>query len=153
MRTISSLLGSDSLSPHGICLLWRPELIWTNVTADAVIGVAYFSIPVVLAYFAYKRGDFGFGWVIWCFVAFILACGTTHFMSIWTLWVPDYGLEALVKVVTASFSVATAILLWALLPRVLQRHASKCIAGNIRALFKVYRAASEEMKLTSLQWR
>jgi hypothetical protein len=43
----------------------------------------------VLAYIAYRRQDFGFGWVLWCFVAFIVACGTTHFMSIWTLWVPD----------------------------------------------------------------
>ena len=41
-------------------------------------------------------------------------------MSIWTLWVPDYGLESFVKVVTAVASVATAIILWPLLPRVLQ---------------------------------
>ncbi|SFK56184.1 sensor histidine kinase [Methylocapsa palsarum] len=113
---VSALLSSDSLSPHGICLLWRPELIWTQVTADAVIGLAYYSIPFVLAYFAAKRPDFGFHRVIWCFVGFILACGTTHFMSIWTLWVPDYGLEALIKAITAVLSVATATLLWWLLP-------------------------------------
>ena len=41
-------------------------------------------------------------------------------MSIWTLWIPDYGLESFVKVVTAVDSVATAIILWPLLPRVLQ---------------------------------
>ncbi|WOJ88734.1 ATP-binding protein [Methylocapsa polymorpha] len=117
---MSAFLTSDSLSPHGICLLWRPELIWTHVAADTVIGLAYYSIPLVLAYLAYKRPDFGFGWVMWCFVAFILACGTTHFMSIWTLWVPDYGLEALVKAFTAVASVATAMVLWPLLPRVLQ---------------------------------
>ena len=153
MEFVSALLGSDSLSPHGICLLWRPELIWTNVTADAVIGVAYFSIPVVLAYFAYKRGDFGFGWVIWCFVAFILACGTTHFMSIWTLWVPDYGLEALVKVVTASFSVATAILLWALLPRVLQlpspehlQQANEALASHVQERDAALAALRKEVK-------
>lgn len=119
LELISSLLRSDDLSPHGMCLLWRPELIWTSVTADAVIGVAYYSIPFVLAYIAYRRPDFGFGWVLWCFVAFILACGTTHFMSIWTLWVPDYGFESFVKVVIAVASVATAIMLWPLLPRVL----------------------------------
>jgi signal transduction histidine kinase len=99
-----------------MCLLWRPELIWTQVTVDAVTGLAYYSIPFVLAYFAAKRPDFGFHPVIWCFVGFILACGTTHFMSIWTLWVPDYGLEALIKALTAILSVATAILLWWLLP-------------------------------------
>lgn len=117
---VSALLASDSFAPHGICLLWRPELVWTYVIADAVIGFAYYSIPFVLGYMAHKRPDFGFGWVIWCFVAFILACGTTHFISIWVLWVPDYGLEALVKALTAVASVATAIALWPLLPRVLE---------------------------------
>jgi signal transduction histidine kinase len=68
---------------------------------------------------AYLRRDLLFRWVVWCFVFFILACGTTHFMSIWTLWVPDYGLEALIKAITAGASVATAIVLWPLLPRIL----------------------------------
>lgn len=120
MDFVSAFLFSGDLTPHGMCLLWRPELIWTHVVADAIIGLAYFSIPIVLAYMTHKRPDFGFGWIVWCFVGFILACGTTHFMSIWVLWVPDYGLEALVKAITAVASVATAILLWDLLPSVLE---------------------------------
>jgi signal transduction histidine kinase len=157
LEFLSAFLTSDSLSPHGICLLWRPELIWTHVIADAVIGVAYYSIPVVLAYVAYKRPDFGFGWLVWCFVAFILACGTTHFMSIWTLWVPDYGLEALVKVITAVASVVTAILLWPLLPRVLQlaspeqlRHANDALALHVKerdAALAALRKEAEERQL------
>jgi signal transduction histidine kinase len=149
----SAFLSSDSLSPHGICLTWRPELIWTHVTADAVIGVAYYSIPFVLAYLAYKRPDFGFGWVIWSFVAFILACGTTHFMSIWTLWVPDYGLEAVVKVITAVASVATAILLWPLLPRVLQlaspeqlRLANEALALHVKERDAALEALQKEVE-------
>jgi signal transduction histidine kinase len=111
------LLASDSLSPHGICLLWRPELIWTHAISDALIGTAYFSIPVALAYFVSKRPDVAFTWVFWAFAAFILACGTTHFFSIWTLWFPDYGAEALIKATTAAASVATAVALWPLLPQ------------------------------------
>jgi signal transduction histidine kinase len=114
-----SLLESESLSPHGICLLWRPELIWTHVISDTLIGAAYFSIPVALAYFVSKRQDVAFGWVFWAFAVFILACGTTHFLSIWTLWVPDYGAEALVKALTAAASVVTAFALWPLLPQAL----------------------------------
>ena len=72
LELISSFIRSDVLSTHGMCLLWRPELIWTSVSADAVIGVAYYSIPFVLAYIAYRRPDFGFGGVLWFFVAFIL---------------------------------------------------------------------------------
>src|SRR4051812_24177697 len=53
------------------------------------------------------------------FALFILACGATHFLSIWTLWHPDYGLEGVVKAVTAVVSLITAIALWPLLPRML----------------------------------
>jgi signal transduction histidine kinase len=114
---LKTLLDSDNLAPHGICLLWRPELIWTHVISDGLIGAAYFSIPLALAAFLAKRQDVAFSWMFWCFAAFIMACGTTHFFSIWTLWVPDYGTEAIIKAVTAAVSVTTAAALWPLLPR------------------------------------
>lgn len=113
------LLTGSGLAPHGYCLLWDPALVWTHVVADALIGLAYFSIPVALGVFLMRRPDMKFRGAAWLFVAFILACGTTHFLSIWTLWNPDYGPEALVKLITAGVSVATAIILWPLLPRAL----------------------------------
>jgi hypothetical protein len=109
VRRDSPPLEADSLSPHGICLLWRPELIWTHAVSDAVIGLAYFSIPIALAAFVSRRRDVAFTWVFWAFAVFILACGATHFFSIWTLWFPDYGAEALIKAATAAASIATAI--------------------------------------------
>ncbi|KAB7646173.1 sensor histidine kinase [Polymorphobacter fuscus] len=116
---LQKLLGSTGLAPHGYCLLWDPVLIWTHVLADAVIGLSYFSIPVALAVFLTRRPDMRFRWIAWLFVAFILACGATHFMAIWTLWNPDYGAQALLKLATAIISVATAVALWPLLPRTL----------------------------------
>ncbi len=116
---LQKLLGGSGLAPHGFCLLWDPALIWTHVVADALIGLAYFSIPVAIAVFVARRPDLQFKWVAWLFALFILSCGTTHFFSIWTLWNPDYGPEALVKLVTAVVSVATAVALWPLLPRIL----------------------------------
>ncbi|MGB8550922.1 MAG: ATP-binding protein, partial [Xanthobacteraceae bacterium] len=80
---------------------------------------SYFSIPFALAIFVSKRPDVEFGWVFWAFAIFITACGMTHVMSIWTLWVPEYGLEGLVKAVTAAASIIPAIMLWPLLPKVL----------------------------------
>jgi signal transduction histidine kinase/CheY-like chemotaxis protein len=104
------------LSPHGFCLLWRPELLWTHVISDAFIFLAYMTIPAALAVIIHKRKDIPFSWVIWSFALFITACGFTHFMGIWTLWHPDYGVEALVKAITAIASVATALALWWLIP-------------------------------------
>ncbi len=113
------LFDESTLSPHGLCLLWRPELIWLHVTSDGIIALAYFSIPFALAVFASKRPDVQYTWVFWSFAVFILACGLTHVMSIWTLWVPDYALEGVVKAITAIASLATAAALWPLLPKVL----------------------------------
>jgi signal transduction histidine kinase/CheY-like chemotaxis protein len=106
-------------APHGICLLWEPGLIWLHVASDALIAAAYFSIPVALTIFVAKRRDVEFGWIFWAFALFIMACGLTHVMSIYTLWVPVYGAEGLLKAVTAVASVVTAAILWPLLPKLL----------------------------------
>ena len=116
---LERLLDSSMFSPHGICLLWEPELIWLHVTADALIAVAYFSIPVALAILVSKRSDIAFGWIFWAFAIFITACGFTHVMSIITLWVPVYGIEGIVKALTALASLITAITLWPVLPKLL----------------------------------
>lgn len=113
------LFNPSGLTPHGFCLLWVPGLIYLHATSDAVIGIAYFSIPLALAAFAARRKDLQYSWVIQLFIAFILACGTTHFMSILTLWVPVYGIEGIIKGITAVLSIATAFLLWPLLPKLL----------------------------------
>src|SRR5256885_10944717 len=99
------LLDSSMFSPHGICLLWEPELIGLRVVSAAVIAAAYFSIPFALAILVTKRRDLKFGWVFWAFAVFIMACGLTHVLSIYTPWVPIYGIEGMIKAVTAAASI------------------------------------------------
>ena len=60
--SLERLLDSSMFSPHGICLLWEPELIWLHVASDAIIAVAYFSIPFALSIFVSRRRDIEFGW-------------------------------------------------------------------------------------------
>jgi hypothetical protein len=119
MAFFERLLNTSMYSPHGICLLWEPELIWLHVVSDALIALAYFSIPFALAIFVSKRRDVEFGWVFWAFAIFIMACGVTHLMSIYTLWVPIYGIEGITKALTAIASIVTAAVLWPLLPKLL----------------------------------
>ncbi|MFA9200355.1 MAG: sensor histidine kinase [Cypionkella sp.] len=107
------------LPPHGYCLLWDPTLVWTHVVADALIAIAYFSIPLVLWRLLRARRDVDFGWMVGLFAVFILACGTTHLFNIYVLWVPAYGVEAAIKVVTAIASIGTAALLIPLLPKLI----------------------------------
>lgn len=119
LHYLHALLTIRGYAPHGYCLLWQPELIWTHVVADAVIALSYFTIPVALVTLVRRRGDIAFSWIFFCFAVFILACGATHVISIVTLWVPIYGIQALVKALTAVVSVATALVLWPLMPKLL----------------------------------
>jgi signal transduction histidine kinase len=106
--------------PHGHCYLWTPALLWMYILADTVIGLSYYSIPLALLYFVRRRVDLQFSWILLLFSAFIFACGTTHFISVWTIWHPDYWLDASVKVITAMVSVVTAGILWPLIPKALR---------------------------------
>ncbi|MDF1790785.1 MAG: ATP-binding protein [Thalassobaculaceae bacterium] len=111
-------LFDEGFLPHGTCLLWNPTLFWAHALSDAVIAASYFSIPIVLAAFAFRRRDFQYRWLLNLFGLFIVLCGLSHAFGIWTLWVPAYAAEALVKILTAIVSAATAVLLWPLLPRI-----------------------------------
>jgi len=48
-----------------------------------------------------------------------MACGLTHIFSIYTLWVPVYGIEGIVKAITAIASIVTAVILWPLIPKII----------------------------------
>ena len=119
MNFLSAFFDTQQFAPHGQCLLWQSDLLILYTVSDAAIALAYFSIPLALAYFVIKRRDIAFRWVFVLFCIFILACGTTHIFDVWTLWNPDYGIAGLVKAVTAVSSVGTAVMLWDLMPRAL----------------------------------
>ena len=113
------LFDAQGLTPHGFCLLWQPELILIHATADIGIGLAYFSIPLALAWIARRRPDLAYRPLAWLFVAFILLCGATHFTDVLTLWVPAYAFQGTVKAATAIVSIVTAAMLWVMMPRLL----------------------------------
>jgi PAS domain S-box-containing protein len=110
------LLATSPFVPHGHCYLWKPELVWLHLLSDSVIALAYYSIPLTLIYFVKKRKDLPFDWIFLLFGAFIIACGTTHILEVWTLWHPDYWLSGVIKAITAVISLYTAIELVRFLP-------------------------------------
>ena len=119
MKEFLEKLFSSDFMPHGYCYLWNPGLVWLHVVSDALIALAYFSIPATLIYFIRKRRDLPFNWMFVSFGIFILACGATHAMEVWTLWHGTYWLSGAIKAITAMASVPTAILLVQLVPRAL----------------------------------
>jgi PAS domain S-box-containing protein len=115
----SAAPSSSSFMPHGMCYLWQTDVLALHIISDALIALAYFSIPFTLLYFVRKRRDLEFNWMFVCFAIFIVACGTSHLMEVWVIWRPDYWLSGAVKAVTALASVPTAVLLIRLLPAAL----------------------------------
>lgn len=116
LEFLKDLLSGNGFMPHGHCYLWRPGLIWLHAVSDALIVLAYIAIPVTLIYIVRKRRDVPFHWMFVCFGVFIIACGATHALEIWTLWTPVYWISGMVKAVTAGASVPTAALLVKLVP-------------------------------------
>src|SRR3984893_7173955 len=119
MDFFKNLFSPSGFMPHGYCYLWRPNLILLHAVSDSLIALAYLSIPITLLYFIRKRRDLPFNWMFVLFGVFILACGATHAMEVWTLWHATYWLSGTVKAVTALASVPTAILLVKLVPMAL----------------------------------
>jgi len=116
---LQNLFTAAPFIPHGHCYLWKPELVWLHLVSDSLIALAYYSIPITLVYFVRKRVDLPFDWIFLLFGTFIVACGSTHLMEVWTLWHPTYWLSGAIKAITASVSLFTAVLLVKLLPKAL----------------------------------
>ena len=96
---------------HGYCFSWEPGLVWLHVVSDILTGVAYYAIAFAMAYYIVKRRDEPFALIFLLFAVFIMACGTTHFFAVYTIYIPEYWLEGYVKAFTMAVSVVTAILL------------------------------------------
>ncbi len=60
MLEVLNLFSSGAFIPHGHCYLWKPGLVWLHVMSDALIAIAYYSIPITLVYFVRKRDDLPF---------------------------------------------------------------------------------------------
>ncbi len=119
LEALRSFFSSEGYMPHGHCYLWDRSVLWLHILSDAGIVLAYFSIPIILLYFVRQRKDIPYPWMFFLFGAFILACGATHLVGIYTIWNPEYALEGSVKAVTAVLSLATAVLLIPLVPKAL----------------------------------
>ena len=114
------LLLNNQYIPHGHCYLWQTPLVGLHVAADALIALAYYSIPIILIYFVREIEELPFKNIFVLFGAFILSCGTTHLLEIWTLWHPNYWIYGILKAITALISLYTAATLIPIIPIALQ---------------------------------
>lgn len=107
----------DFFMPHGHCYLWEPSVLWVQVGSNVLIGLAYVSIALTLAYLVAQVRDIPFKTMYVAFGVFIITCGFTHFLDVWVIWNPDYHIDGAVRSVTAAASVGTAVFLPPLVPK------------------------------------
>lgn len=136
-RLTEWLLTTDFL-PHAYCYLKNPGLVWTNVVADSLIGIAYLALSITLVYLGYNgRRDIPLPWMLTTFGLFILACAGTHFTEVVTVWIPVYILSAAVKLLAAAVSLTAAVVLPFTVPQIFelvrQAKASQEVTDRLRA--------------------
>ena len=96
-----------------------PLLMMIMALSNALIAISYASIPFFLIVFVRKRKDMPFTWVIFLFGLFIMACGTTHLVHVIGLWWPVNWWQATIDSICAIISLATAVVVWPILPKLL----------------------------------
>ncbi|CAM6036601.1 unnamed protein product [Sphagnum compactum] len=103
---------------------WPPDdlLMRYQYVADFFIALAYFSIPLELIYFVKKSSIFPYRWVLVQFGVFIVLCGSTHLINLWTYSAHSRAVAvvlAVAKIFTAVVSCATALMLVHIIPDLL----------------------------------
>jgi PAS domain S-box-containing protein len=148
MELIHDFFDSGAFIPHGHCYLWNSGLVWLHILSDVLTAIAYYSIPIGLIYFVRKREDLPFKWIFLLFSLFIIFCGTTHLMDVWTLWHPNYWVSGTIKAITAIISVFTAASLIPLIPQLLAvPSASQLAAINLNLASEITERKKVELEL------
>eukprot|EP00271_Cylindrocystis_brebissonii_P023413 TRINITY_DN969_c0_g1_i1.p1 TRINITY_DN969_c0_g1~~TRINITY_DN969_c0_g1_i1.p1 ORF type:complete len:768 (+),score=166.38 TRINITY_DN969_c0_g1_i1:640-2943(+) len=103
---------------------WAPDnlLMRYQYVSDFFIALAYFSIPIELIYFVKKSAVFPYRWVLVQFGTFIVLCGATHLINMWTFREHTRTVAmvmTIAKVLTAVVSCATALMLVHIIPDLL----------------------------------
>lgn len=116
---LSDWFSTSGFMPHGHCYLWKPALVWLQVSSNLAIALSYFAITGTLLYLVRRVRNMPFQWVYLAFAVFIVACGCTHLFDVYTVWTPAYWADGSVRAVTAGASLGTAVLLPSLIPKVM----------------------------------
>lgn len=112
----SNIVSTADWPPRWHCGYWSEFHGWLYLLSDIAIGTAYFAIPFLLFRMLRNRKDIPFPRIIWLFIAFILLCGTTHFLDAAIFWWPAYRLSAIIRFLTATISIFTLFALYKILP-------------------------------------
>lgn len=152
LKTLLSIFSTEGFPARWNCGTgWRDEPWWGwfHILGDGAIWLAYMALSILIVFFAKKKRDVPFPIVFFLFGAFILLCGFTHLMDGLIFYWPAYRLASLVKLATATVSLATVVVCLRLAPIALQLRGSKeldeLINERTRELEELNRRLREEI--------
>lgn len=126
------LFASNKWPARWHCGEWSNFHGWMYIISDLMIWLAYFTMPlIIIKYVRRKKAIVKFRRVYMLFAAFILLCGTTHFLDATMFWLPMYRLNALVRFTTGIVSLFTAYSLFKILPDAFRQKTSLELENEI----------------------
>lgn len=125
IKFFKGLFETDLWPPRWHCGYWSNFHGWLYILSDLMIWLAYFMIPIIIFSYVTKRKQvIKYPGIYLLFAAFILLCGSTHFLDSSMFWIPMYRLNALVRFVTAVVSLLTVYYLIKILPEAFKQKTS-----------------------------
>jgi chemotaxis family two-component system sensor kinase Cph1 len=96
-RLFFKLFNTADWPARWYCGNWTDFNGWLYILSDLMIWASYFAIPLLLFRIVRERTDLPFIKIFWLFIAFILLCGSTHFIDTVIFWCPAYRLSGFVR--------------------------------------------------------
>lgn len=152
MQWISDVFDTEGFPARWSCgIAWSedPWLGYVHILADLLTWGAYTAIPLVLAYFVFKRRDVPLTGIFWLFCAFIFACGTVHLIEATIFWWPVYRLSGYAKLVMAAVSWATVAALIPATPKALRLPGLAKINADLAREVEVRTRAERELAVAN----
>ena len=133
MTSLQNVLSAGVLIPPSHGYPWQLGLVGLQVASEAVLTLAYYLMAATLLY-GVQRQDVPVKGLLWLFIAFTAASGTTHGLAIWALWFPTYGLWGGIKAFTALLSLGVAVAVIRRMPNLLSMPGPPQLVGPHESL-------------------
>lgn len=115
MTPLEQLFDTAQFIPQGKGEHWSPGLMWAEIGASALIGVAFLVVSGALFKLVGRLEDVPFRTGTVAFAILFFTCGLTHLFDVVVVWEPYYWVDAGLRMITAAVSVTVALLVPALL--------------------------------------
>ena len=112
------------------------HLGYLGILSEVIIGLANYSIVIMIVYFIYKRGWKPFNQILWLFAILFAVAGSNQILEIWTLWHENYWLGEVTRATTAFVFLWGSIVLFLGIPKILDLPNVKDLEKNNQELVR-----------------